>query len=53
MHEMLTILTDVRAVSLSVTRFKSAAAHVRRVPCARGHSVQPSPNVFGVVLGIV
>jgi len=23
---------------------------VRRVPCARGHSVQPSPNAFGLLL---
>jgi len=26
------------------------ACSVRRVPCARGHSVQPSPNAFGLLL---
>jgi len=52
---MLTILTDVRgdslSVSLSVTRLKSAAARAvyATCRCARGHSVQPSPYAFGLM----
>jgi len=33
MHDMLTILTDVRGVSLSVTRLKSAAARAVYAAC--------------------
>jgi len=33
MHEMLTILTDVRGVSLSVSRLKSAAPHAVYAAC--------------------
>jgi len=55
MHERLTIVTDVRGVSLSVslsvchaTKIGDGACSVRRVQCTRGHSVQLSPNVFGI-----
>jgi len=46
-------VSDYQSVCQSVTWLKSAAARavrVRRVPCARGHSVQPSSNVFGLSL---
>jgi len=35
MHEMLTILSDVRVVCLSVTRLKSAAARAVYAACCR------------------
>jgi len=55
MHEMQTIVTDVRgvcrfvcpSVSQSVTR---GSTRQRRVLCARGHSVQPLSNYFGFLL---
>jgi len=58
MHEMLTILTDVRGVCLSVcmsvcvsvcraAQIGRGACSVRRVSSAQGHSVQPSLNAFG------
>jgi len=34
MHEMLTIVTDVRGVCLSVTRLKSAAARAAYAACS-------------------
>jgi len=40
MHEMLTILTDVRGVCLSVCLSRSLNWQFA-VPCARGHWVQP------------
>jgi len=62
MHEMQTIVTDVCGVCLSVTNalndpgsaslcgvIGGGACSVRRVPCARGYSVQPSPNAFGLL----
>jgi len=54
MHEMLTIVTDVRGVCLSVCLWRGLNRR-RRVQCtprscARGHSVQPSPNAFGLLL---
>jgi len=67
MHEIQTIVTDVRGVSLSVHLSVTNALNdpdlaslcgvicgsecsVQRVPCARGHSVQPLPNAFGLLL---
>jgi len=52
MHEMLTI-SDVRGVclSLSVMGLKSALAHA--VLCARHRLVQPLPNAFGLLFGLV
>jgi len=56
MHEMLTILTDVRGVCLSVCLSRGlnrgGACSVRRVPRARGHLVQPLSNVFGLLLNM-
>jgi len=53
MHEMQTIVTDVRgvstvglSVSLSVTRLNSASL------CG-GHLVQPLPNHFGLLFGLL
>jgi len=45
------ILTDVRGVGLSVTDAPNdpGLALLRRVPCAWGHSVQPSPNTLGLL----
>jgi len=52
MHEMLTIVTDVRgvclSVRLSVTRLKSAAARAVYAVC--GHLVQPLSNYFDHLL---
>jgi len=42
MHEILTILTDVSGICLSVC--------LSRVLCAWGHSVQPLPNAFVLLL---
>jgi len=52
MHEMLTVVTDVRIVCLSVCL--SCGLSRRRVQCtpracAWGHLVQPSPNAFGLL----
>jgi len=33
-------------------KISGSACSVRRVPCARGHSVQPSPNAFGLLLQV-
>jgi len=58
MHDMLTIHTDVRGVCPSVclsrglNRRRRVQCTPRRVPCARGHSVQPSPNACGLLLFI-
>jgi len=52
MHEMQTIVNDVCGVCLSVchaAQIGAGAGSVRRVPCARGHLVQPSPNAFGLL----
>jgi len=49
MHEMQTVVTDVRgvcqSVSLSVTRLNSAA----RAVVTQDHSMQPLPNYFGLL----
>jgi len=45
MHEMQTIVTDVRGVCLSV-----CPSVTRRVQCVRGLSVQPLPNYFELLL---
>jgi len=42
MHEMWTIVTDVRGVCLSVC--------LSRGFLCRGHSMQPLPNYFGLLL---
>jgi len=47
MHEMLTIVTDVPGVCQSVSC--GGACSVHGLPCAWGHSVQPSPNTFGLL----
>jgi len=67
LHEMQTIVTNVRFVCLSVrlsvclnapsdTDLASLCevivgntCSVRRVPCARGHLMQPLPKVFGLL----
>jgi len=42
MHEMLTIVTDVRGFRQSVCLSRGGGAFsVRRMTCAQGHSVQP------------
>jgi len=52
MHEMLTILTDVRSVCLSVrlSRGFNRRRCVQCMPRAWGHSVQPLLNAFGLLL---
>jgi len=65
MHQMQTIVTDVRSVCLSVClsvchectewprlgfTVSGGACSVRRVPCMWGHLVQPSPNAFGFLI---
>jgi len=54
MHEMQTIVTDVRGVCLSVclSRGLNWWRRVQCAPraiCARGHSVQTSPNASGLL----
>jgi len=54
MLEMLTVVADVRSVCLSVC-LSHGLNWQQRVQCALravcvGHSVQPSPNAFGLVI---
>jgi len=48
MHEMQTVFTDDRGVCLSVCLLRGSAR--RHVQCIRGHSMQPLPNHFGLLL---
>jgi len=55
LHRMLTIDTDVRGLRLSchAALIDGGACSVGHVLRVRGHSIQPSPNAFGLLLDIV
>jgi len=48
MHKMQTSVSDDRGVRPSVCLSRGSTQ--RRVKCVRGHSVQPLPNRFGLLL---
>jgi len=50
MHEMQTIVTDVRGVCLSVRPSVCQSRAAQLGFTVRGHSVQPLPNDFGLLL---
>jgi len=51
MQKVLTIRTDVQSVR-HAAQIGGGACRIRRVPYARGHSVQPLPNAFGLLFVI-
>jgi len=50
-----TIITDVRGVCWASLCWVigGGVCSVCCLPCVRGHSVQPSPNAFGLLLSLV